>query len=306
MTEAGVEPAEYQFAGGRQALLYTQRQTENSSNVKNHAHKSPKSAVSPLWLAAPDVLSGDTKAVIFDYVEIPENLLQKYLENHSQIKEVCTFEKGKLVKLEQKCIGAIVLESKKMPALPEDYAQAWINEIAKKGLACLPRDARIDNFLLRAEFVEQQKGSQKDATIEARLQENAREWLLPFLAGKTSLSSTTVYDALYWFLNGAEIDRLAPESIILENGRRVKVKYEKQAEIRPVVEIIIQRIFGCFTTPRICGKKVLFRLLSPASRPLQVTEDLENFWTGAWVEICKEMKGRYPKHNWDYRVVEKE
>ena len=40
--------------------------------------------------------------------------------------------------------------------------------------------------------------------------------------------------------------------------------------------------------------------------PLQVTEDLEHFWTGAWVEICKEMKGRYPKHNWDYRVVEKE
>ncbi len=305
MTEAGVEPAEYQFAGGRQALLYTQRQTENSSGVKNYAHKSPKSAVSPLWLAAPDVLSGDTKAVIFDYVEIPENLLQKYLENHSQIKEVCNFEKGKLVKLEQKCIGAIVLESKKMPALPEDYAQAWINEIAKKGLACLPRDARIDNFLLRAEFIEQQKGSQKEASIEIRLQEKASEWLLPFLAGKTRLSSTTVYDALYWFLNGAEIDRLAPESITLENGRRVKVKYEKQAEIRPVIEIIIQRIFGCFTSPQICGKRVLLKLLSPASRPLQVTEDLENFWTGAWVDICKEMKGRYPKHNWDYRVVEK-
>ena len=192
-----------------------------------------------------------------------------------------------------------------MPALPEDYAQAWINEIAKKGLACLPRDARIDNFLLRAEFIEQQKGSQKEASIEIRLQEKASDWLLPFLAGKTSLSSKTVYDALYWFLNGAEIDRLAPESITLENGRRVKVKYEKQAEIRPVIEIIIQRIFGCFTSPQICGKRVLLKLLSPASRPLQVTEDLENFWTGAWVDICKEMKGRYPKHNWDYRVVEK-
>ena len=95
-------------------------------------------------------------------------------------------------------------------------------------------------------------------------------------------------------------------TITLENGRRCKVKYEKQSEIRPVIEIIIQRIFGCFTTPQICGKKVLLRLLSPASRPLQVTEDLEHFWTGAWVEICKEMKGRYPKHNWDYRVAEKD
>ena len=120
------------------------------------------------------------------------------------------------------------------------------------------------------------------------------------------MSAETVYDALYWYLDGAQIDKKAPEYLVLENGRRCKVKYEKLNEIRPVIEIIIQRIFGCFKTPDICGKKVLLRLLSPASRPLQVTEDLENFWTGAWPEICKEMKGRYPKHNWDYRIVEKE
>lgn len=140
--------------------------------------------------------------------------------------------------------------------------------------------------------------------MQTRLQKEAREWLLPFLAGKTNLTAATVYDALYWYLNGNEIDRLAPEQLVLENGRRCKVKYEKQSEIRPIIEIIIQRIFGCFTTPEICGKKVLLRLLSPAGRPLQITEDLENFWTGAWTEICKEMKGRYPKHNWDFAKIE--
>ena len=174
-------------------------------------------------------------------------------------------------------------------------------------------DERVESLLLRAEFIEQQKagdgksnGERESESLISRLTESAREWLLPFLSGLTVLTAKTVYDALYWYLNGSEIDRQAPENLVLENGRRCKVKYEKQAEIRPVIEIIIQRIFGCFTTPQICGKKVLLRLLSPASRPLQVTEDLEHFWTGAWVEICKEMKGRYPKHNWDYRVVEKE
>ena len=167
--------------------------------------------------------------------------------------------------------------------------------------------------MLRTEFIEQQKGegidkeaSGLESSLYSRLTENVREWLIPFLSGSNTLTPQIVYDALYWYLNGSEIDREAPEQLVLENGRRVKVKYEKQAEIRPIIEIIIQRIFGCFTTPQICGKKVLLRLLSPASRPLQVTEDLEHFWTGAWVEICKEMKGRYPKHNWDYRVVEKE
>ena len=283
-SEPGVEPVEYKFAGGRQALLYNKK--------------------APLWLCAPDVTAGDKEAVIFDLVELDESKITDFLEKHCRIRQICSFTQGTLQKFEEKCFGEIVLSSKKIPVNEEDYAKAWVTEIEEKGLECLPKDAKIESFLLRVEFIQQQKGEKSD--LRNQLKKNAEEWLLPFLAGKTSLNASTVYDALYWYLEGAEVDRQAPEIITLENGRRCKVKYEKQAEIRPVIEIIIQRIFGCFTTPQICGKKVLLRLLSPASRPLQVTEDLEHFWTGAWVEICKEMKGRYPKHNWDFRVAEKE
>ena len=286
ISEAGSEPAEYKFAGGRQAKLY---------DYKGSA---------PLWLVAPDVMAGEKSAVIFDFVAIDENKIAGFLERNCKVKLTCKFENGTLQKLEQKCFGAIVLSSKKTPATEQDYALAWVNEIKEKGLECLPKNPRIESFLLRAEFVEQQKVSGQN--LEERLCQNAKEWLVPFLAGKKTLTAETVYDALYWYLEGSQIDKLAPEYFVLENGRRCKVKYEKLEEIRPVIEIIIQRIFGCFKTPEICGKKVLLRLLSPASRPLQVTEDLENFWTGAWPQICKEMKGRYPKHNWDYKVVEKD
>lgn len=286
----GIEPAEYKFAGGRQARLY-------SSNA-------------PVWIAAPEVMAKNTDAVIFDFAELPEKEIGVFLEKNCEIREICSFAHGTLQKFEQKCFGEIVLSSKKVSAGPGDFAEAWINEITDKGISCLPKDARVESLLLRAEFIEQQKGDGEGIEVEEslndRLTENVREWLVPFLSGVNTLTPQIVYDALYWYLNGSEIDREAPEQLVLENGRRVKVKYEKQAEIRPIIEIIIQRIFGCFTTPQICGKKVLLRLLSPASRPLQVTEDLEHFWTGAWVEICKEMKGRYPKHNWDFRVVEKE
>ena len=287
-SEQGVEPAEYKFAGGRQARLYNKR--------------------APLWLVAPDVMAGDKEAIIFDLVELDEAKIAKFLEKHCEIREICSFTQATLQKFEQKCFGEIILSSKKIPVSEGDYAQAWINQIKEKGLECLPLDSKIESLLLRAEFIKQQKSAKFDENsvknLEIQLKSSVQEWLFPFLGGKTSLTAATVYDALYWYLDGAEIDRQAPEQLVLENGRRCKVKYEKQAEIRPVIEIIIQRIFGCFTTPQICGKKVLLRLLSPASRPLQVTEDLEHFWTGAWVEICKEMKGRYPKHNWDYRVVE--
>ncbi len=285
-SEPGLEPAEYKFAGGRQARLYNKR--------------------APLWLCAPDVMAGDKEAVIFDLVELDVAKINEFLENHCEIRENCSFTQGILQKFEQKCFGEIILSSKKIPVSDGDYAQAWVNEVKEKGLVCLPKDSRVENLLLRAEFIEQQKETKSENQFESRLRDSVREWLIPFMGGKTNLTSTMVYDALYWYLNGAEIDKLAPETLILENGRRCKVKYEKQSEIRPVIEIIIQRIFGCFTTPQICGKKVLLRLLSPASRPLQVTEDLEYFWMGAWVEICKEMKGRYPKHNWDYRVAEKD
>lgn len=285
-SEPGLEPAEYKFAGGRQARLYNK--------------------IAPLWLCAPDVMAGDKEAVIFDLVELDEAKINDFLETHCEIREICSFTQGTLQKFEQKCFGEIVLSSKKIPVSDGDYAQAWVNEVKEKGISCLPNDNKVESLLLRAEFIEQQNQAKSENQLEERLRTSVREWLIPFMGGKTNLTSTIVYDALYWYLNGAEIDKLAPETLILENGRRCKVKYEKQAEIRPVIEIIIQRIFGCFTTPQICGKKVLLRLLSPASRPLQVTEDLEHFWTGAWVEICKEMKGRYPKHNWDYRVVEKD
>ena len=289
-SEAGVEPAEYKFAGGRQARLYNRN--------------------APLWLCAPDVTAGEKEAVIFDLVELEEPKINEFLEKHSEIRQICSFTQGTLQKFEVKCFGEIVLSSKKIALSEGDYAQAWLTEIKEKGIDCLPFDAKCESLLLRAEFIEQQnlQDSDKEEDIHnnlySRLKLNANEWLTPFLGGKNTLTASTVYDALYWYLEGAEIDRFAPEILTLENGRRCKVKYEKLAVIQPVIEIIIQRIFGCFQTPKIYGKKVLLRLLSPASRPLQVTDDLEHFWTGAWVEICKEMKGRYPKHNWDLSIIE--
>lgn len=286
-SSVGVEPAEYKFASGRQARLYNRN--------------------APLWLVSPDVMAGDKEAVIFDFVELEEIKINEFLEKHCEIREKCSFTHGTLQKFEELCFGEIVISSKKVSVSEGDYAKVWISEVREKGFEALPLDEKIENFLLRAEFVEQQKAGEESSCSQAlkiRLEEKVEDWLLPFMAGKKALSSAMVYDALYWYLNGYEIDKLAPEMLILENGRRCKVKYEKQAEIKPVIEIIIQRIFGCFKTPEIYGKKVLLRLLSPASRPLQVTEDLEGFWTGAWVEICKEMKGRYPKHNWDYSIIE--
>ncbi|MBP5250856.1 MAG: DEAD/DEAH box helicase [Treponema sp.] len=138
------------------------------------------------------------------------------------------------------------------------------------------------------------------------LKDTVTDWLLPFLT-EGPVNEKVVSDALFWYLDGDRINKTVPVELLLENGKKRKLVYEEQnGKIIPVLEIIIQQIFGCFTNPKIMGVPVLLRLLSPARRPLQVTQDLDNFWPNTWPEICKEMKGRYPKHNWDYRVTESE
>ena len=287
LSEPGKLPAEYQFPSGRKALLH-----------EGHA---------PEWIVAPEVMAGKVQGSIFEFEEVSATEIADFMEIHAEKRQKSQFFEGKILKTEDICYGEIILSSKKIPAGDGDLLTAWLNEVRTKCFDVLPADSKVQNFLIRVEFCNQQKGKKDLATdddLKNYLQNSVEKWLPPFFGGATKLTSQTVYDALYWFLEGAKIDKDAPEILILPNGRKCKVKYERQAEIRPVVEIIIQRIFGCFENPEICGKKVLFRLLSPASRPLQVTDDLEGFWSGAWPEICKEMKGRYPKHNWDYKVAD--
>jgi ATP-dependent helicase HrpB len=64
------------------------------------------------------------------------------------------------------------------------------------------------------------------------------------------------------------------------------------------VEAKIQEVFGLAASPRICGIPLIFRLLSPAHRPLQVTRDLAGFWETTYADVRKEMRGRYPRHSW--------
>lgn len=285
LSEYGVENPVYQFAGGRKAGICKEKKTSSK------------------WIIAHDVMSGSTQGIIYSFTELSDSLAEKYLESHTEKIIDCRFEDGKIIKSENICFGKIVLSSKKLVSSQEDLLNAWINEITEKGFSSIPKDDRLERFILRTKFYSQHVLKKDISSFEEDICKNTMEWLTPFFAGVKTLTSEIVYDALYYYLNGAEVDEKVPEFLILPNKTKAKVKYEEAVLeenyfIKPVIEIIIQRIFGCNKTPEICGVKVLLRLLSPASRPLQITDDLEHFWTDSWPEICKEMKGRYPKHNW--------
>lgn len=270
-------------------------------------------AVLPEWIVASEVDAGLSEGTIYSFSELNEEDARNWLEEKKVSSVKSELENGKLKKFQLECYGKIILSSKQLTATPEDYAQAICNSVKDNGLSVLDLDDKTKELILREQFFSQQNKSESKSS-EEHLSQNAEQWLLPFLAGKTKADRETIWNALYWYLDGTNLDNTVPVQITLPNGKNRKIIYEKQSTredktklvIRPVLEVIIQQIFGCFETPKILGMPVLLKLLSPARRPLQITDDLENFWNGTWPEICKEMKGRYPKHNWDYRIAEKD
>ena len=104
-----------------------------------------------------------------------------------------------------------------------------------------------------------------------------------------------------------EVDRLAPSHITVPSGSRIRVDYRKAAEA-PVLSVRLQECFGMLHTPCVDGGKrtVLMELLSPGFKPVQLTQDMDSFWSNAYFEVRKELKRRYPKHYWPENPLDAE
>jgi len=133
-------------------------------------------------------------------------------------------------------------------------------------------------------------------------------WLGPDLdrlgpdASLHGLDVATALRRLLPWPEAARLDELAPEHLKAPSGSRIRIDYPAvdDAGAKPVVAVKLQEMFGLAETPRIADGRVpiLVHLLSPARRPLAVTDDLSSFWNGPYRQVRAEMRGRYPKHPW--------
>ncbi len=106
-----------------------------------------------------------------------------------------------------------------------------------------------------------------------------------------------VKNAMSW--NDQErVEKLCPEGWTLKNGQTFKIIY--QEDLNPSVSVRLQKLYDETVHPTILGGrlKILVDILAPNQRTLQKTTNLPDFWTGSYLEIRKEMAGRYPKHDW--------
>jgi ATP-dependent helicase HrpB len=136
------------------------------------------------------------------------------------------------------------------------------------------------------------------------LSSHPEAWLLTWLGGKRSgqdIAGLDILSALRTQLSWKQqklLDERVPTHIVVPSGHSIALDYT--AGDIPVLAVKLQEMFGLADTPTVAGGrvKVLLHLLSPARRPVQVTQDLKGFWNTGYQQVKKELKGRYPKHPW--------
>ena len=203
-------------------------------------------------------------------------------------------------------LGELVLEATPL-AKPsaEAVLAALLSSIRNLGLAALPWSDKARELQARLEsmrFWQPEAGWPE--VSDACLVKNLDQWLAPYLTGMRStehlkkLDLFAILAARLDWQQQSRLEREAPTHLTVPSGSKVRLHYTPGAP--PVLAVRLQEMFGLADTPRVCNNTVpvLLHLLSPAQRPMQITQDLRGFWETGYHKVKKELRGRYPKHHW--------
>ena len=201
-------------------------------------------------------------------------------------------------------LGAIVLADDPLRDVdPNEVAGALARALTAAGVDALPWSDGARHLRQRLAFLHHIDASWPDVS-DAALTTSIDAWLAPRIIGMRRASDVArldlgaaLLDRLSWSQRAA-LDELAPTHYVAPSTSRLPIDYSEPAT--PVLAVRLQEMFGLADTPRIAGGRVplTLQLLSPAQRPLQVTRDLAGFWKTSYFDVQREMKGRYPKHEW--------
>jgi ATP-dependent helicase HrpB len=263
------------------------------------------------WLAVADVTraagraAAGTGAVVRAAAALDRPLAERCAE-HLRTDEVRTrFENGRASARRVRALGAIELSSTPVRPAPEAAREAVRDALAEQGLGLLGWSDGADRLRRRLALLHHRLGDPWPDVADAALLDRLDEWLAPelgALAGGARVDLTAPLRRLLPWPEAVRLDELAPERLVVASGSRARIDYPAADDPagRPVVSVKLQECFGWAASPRVADGlvPVLFHLLSPAGRPLAVTDDLASFWSGPYAQVRAEMRGRYPKHPW--------
>jgi ATP-dependent helicase HrpB len=206
--------------------------------------------------------------------------------------------------VEREVLGALVLQERRARAPdPEAIRLVALKAITSSNLELLTWSDAARRLRERLAFIHHHDHTWPDVSDGALIAE-AEHWLAPHLGAIRSRGDLERLDLGAFLLDRLDwrqrslLDELAPTHFTAPTGSRLPIDYSEPGA--PVVRVRLQEMFGQVATPRVMGGRIplTLHLLSPAHRPVQVTQNLESFWKSSYFDVRKDMKGRYPKHPW--------
>ncbi|PRB05817.1 ATP-dependent helicase HrpB [Microbacterium sp. MYb64] len=266
------------------------------------------------WLAVADVarasgrVADGSGAVIRTAAAITEAQVERAADHLITDRVEAEFAGSRVTARRERRVGAIVRSSAPVRPGAEEGRDAVRRALHAQGLEVFAWSESADQLRRRLALLNRALGSPWPDMSDTALTAALDDWLGPEIDALATGTPTTRIDlapALRRLLPwpaATEFETLAPERLEVPSGSRVRIQYPAHDDptARPVVAVKLQECFGWAETPRLAGGRVpvLFHLLSPAGRPLAVTDDLASFWSGPYAQVRAEMRGRYPKHPW--------
>ncbi len=251
-------------------------------------------------------LNGAREARIYLAAGLHSEHLEHYLSDLIKIRSVVYWDdRHACVQARtQQCIGEIVIDDEPWADVdPDAMASALLEGIRQRGINCLPWKDATRTLQARMKFMFDHIDTNWPDVSDATLLISLETWLKPYLNNKSRLShferldlTSIMLSQLSW-QQQQRLDQLVPTHINVPSGSNVRIDY---TQFPPVLAVRLQEMFGLADTPHIADGKiaVVLHLLSPARRPVQITQDLAGFWQSSYHEVKKDLKGRYPKHHW--------
>ncbi|WP_266204971.1 ATP-dependent helicase HrpB [Pontibacter kalidii] len=308
-TDASINP---ELAGILTALAYPDRLAQRESSGRVRLVTGQRASLPTELFGEADYYAiahldlGKQPRVLLAAPLAKTELLEHFSEQLETLEEVRWQEATQQVTARRVTkLGALVLEESNI-AKPnqEQVAEALLQALREKGIDRLPWSKDATGIRQRLAFLHELEPENWPDVSDEALAESLEVWLAPHLYGLRSLDQVARLDLGEMLLSDLsweqrqEMDRLAPSHLQVPSGSRIALDYSDVAT--PVLAVRLQEVFGMLDTPRIGGGKVplLLHLLSPASRPVQVTRDLRSFWSNGYFDVRKDLRGRYPKHHW--------
>jgi ATP-dependent helicase HrpB len=285
--------AQFQLANGKIAQIGHKDDLAHESWLAV-AHVDAREGMGKIWMAAP--------------------INPKDLAPMLKTKEVLKWDrkKGGLQAHAEIRIGSIILGTRPLAKYAAgDVTEAVLEAIREEGEYLMDFNEEVEQLILRIQSLRNWYPDQNWPNWSvATLCEKPEIWIAPYLQNITKnddfkkLNLVQILSSSLDFELQKQLNLFAPATIEVPSGSKIKLEYRKD-EV-PLLAVRLQELFGLLETPTVNNGKirVLIEMLSPGYKPVQLTQDLKSFWQNGYFEVKKELKRRYPKHEWPENPLE--